>query len=194
MLPPGIKGLITAGFISLSAFAVAISIISMSRLVFTLIQRLHHKLREACIPFDLGSQKTVVNKSLVTLEIKNQRTERKILKLLEGKNETVRYLDIVNASTADQKFQNPTNVECIGVPKICSPMSSCRSSRSQMFFKIRVLRYFVIFTGKHLCCLKACNFIKKRLLKGCFPVNIAKFLRTAFFIEHFQWLLLKIND
>ena len=28
------------------------------------------------------------------------------------------------------------------------------------------------------------NFIKKRLQRRCFPVNIAKFLRTAFFIKH----------
>ena len=27
------------------------------------------------------------------------------------------------------------------------------------------------------------NFTKKRLQHWCFPVNIAKFLRTAFFIE-----------
>ena len=26
----------------------------------------------------------------------------------------------------------------------------------------------------------------------CFPVNIAKFLRTAFFIEHLRWLLLQM--
>ena len=39
--------------------------------------------------------------------------------------------------------------------------------------------------------LKACNFnfIKKRLQYRCIPVNIAKFLRTAFFIEHLWWLL-----
>ena len=30
-----------------------------------------------------------------------------------------------------------------------------------------------------------CNFIKKRLQHSCFPVSFAKFLRTAFFIEHF---------
>ena len=31
---------------------------------------------------------------------------------------------------------------------------------------------------------KACNFIKKRFQhRCCFPVNIAKFLRTAFFIN-----------
>ena len=27
----------------------------------------------------------------------------------------------------------------------------CRSSRSQMFFKIGVLKKFAMFTGKHLC-------------------------------------------
>ena len=26
---------------------------------------------------------------------------------------------------------------------------------------------------------EACNFIKKRLQDGCFPVNIAKFLKTT---------------
>ena len=33
--------------------------------------------------------------------------------------------------------------------------------------------------------LNTCNFIQKRLPH----VNIAKYLRTAFFIEHIQWLL-----
>ena len=37
------------------------------------------------------------------------------------------------------------------------------SSRSQMFFKMT---------------WKACNFIKKRLQRSCFPVKFAKFLRT----------------
>ena len=32
--------------------------------------------------------------------------------------------------------------------------------------------------------LQACNFIRKRLQQRCFPVNIAKFLRTGFFTEH----------
>ena len=30
-------------------------------------------------------------------------------------------------------------------------MTVCRSSRSQMFFKIGVLKNFALFTGKHLC-------------------------------------------
>ena len=36
--------------------------------------------------------------------------------------------------------------------------------------------------------MKATNFIKKRLQHSCFSVNFAKFLRTAFFIEHLRWL------
>ena len=34
--------------------------------------------------------------------------------------------------------------------------------------------------------------LKKRLWHRCFPVNFAKFLRTLFFTEHLQWLLLYI--
>ena len=30
---------------------------------------------------------------------------------------------------------------------------------------------------------KVCNFLKKKLQHKCFPVNIAKFLRTNFFID-----------
>ena len=47
-------------------------------------------------------------------------------------------------------------------------------------------------TGKHLCwslfLIKLQTFIEKRLQQRCFPVNIAKFLRTAFFTEHLWWL------
>ena len=68
--------------------------------------------------------------------------------------------------------------------------------RSQMFFKLGVFKNCAIFTGKHLCLLnkvadlKATNFIKKRLQHKVFSVNIAKFLRIPFFIEHLVWLVL----
>ena len=39
--------------------------------------------------------------------------------------------------------------------------------------------------------LHARNFIKKRLQYRCFIVNIAKCLRTAFFIECLRWLLVE---
>ena len=38
--------------------------------------------------------------------------------------------------------------------------------------------------------LKSSSFIKKRVKNRCFPVNIAKFLRIAIFIEHLWGLLL----
>ena len=69
-------------------------------------------------------------------------------------------------------------------------LSRSQISRSQMFFKIGVLKNF-IFTGKHLWwSLFLSHFIKKRLQHSCFPVNIAKFLRTDLFKEYFWWLLL----
>ena len=62
----------------------------------------------------------------------------------------------------------------------CSPYVVCqpaiRSSRSQMFFKLGVLKNFAKFKGKQLCKSQAYNFIKKETLtQRCFPVNFAKF-------------------
>ena len=62
-----------------------------------------------------------------------------------------------------------------------------RSSRSQMFFKIGVLKKLANFTGNHLCKslfykvagLKACNFLKNRLQHRCFFVTFTNVLRTA---------------
>ena len=75
-----------------------------------------------------------------------------------------------------------------------------KSSRSLMFFKIGVLKNFAIFTRKQVlesllnkvADLKAFNFKKKRLHYGDLLVNIAKFLRTVFFIENLWWLLLVV--
>ena len=42
--------------------------------------------------------------------------------------------------------------------------------------------------------LKIYNSIKKRPQHRCFPVKFSKFLRTYFFTEEFQWLLLNFNS
>ena len=42
--------------------------------------------------------------------------------------------------------------------------------------------------------LKVCNFIKKKLQHMFFPVNMAKCLTIAFFIEHLRWLLLLVQS
>ena len=47
------------------------------------------------------------------------------------------------------------------------------------------LQNLAIFTGKHLCWrFFLINFIKKRLQHKCFPVNIAKYFSTAFYVEY----------
>ena len=68
-----------------------------------------------------------------------------------------------------------------------------RSSRSLMFFKIGVLKNFLTCKGKHQCwsffsiTCRPATLLKEH---SCFPVNIKKILRTAFFIEHLRWLFL----
>ena len=53
--------------------------------------------------------------------------------------------------------------------------------RSSMFYKTVVLKMFAIFAGKQLrWSLFLINFVKERLGRRCFLLNIAKFLRTAF--------------
>ena len=57
-----------------------------------------------------------------------------------------------------------------------------------MFFKLSVLKNFAIFAGKQLCwslSLIKRNFMSDFINKtphSCFSVNIAKILRTHFFI------------
>ena len=41
--------------------------------------------------------------------------------------------------------------------------------------------------------LQGCKFTKKILQHSCFPINIAKFMITSFFIEHLWWLLLSAS-
>ena len=65
-------------------------------------------------------------------------------------------------------------------------------SMISMISMLNMLSIFGNFSSTVTEGLKSCNFIKKRFQERCFPVNIAKFLRTAFFIEHLRGLLLSI--
>ena len=69
-----------------------------------------------------------------------------------------------------------------------------RSSRSQIFLKIGVLKNFANFTEKHLC--SSLFLIKLQALRResntCFPVKFARFLRAPFFRENLLWLLLNV--
>ena len=64
--------------------------------------------------------------------------------------------------------------------------SRCKSSRSQMIFNIGLFKNFTILTGKHLCWSL---FLIKLQAFRFFPVNIAKLIRSKFFIKYLRWLL-----
>ena len=79
---------------------------------------------------------------------------------------------------------------------------SCNTNFLPLFTKQppkAILKNFTIYTGKHLCwCLflikfETCNAVKKRLQLRCFPVNIAKFLRTPILKNICKWLLLSVS-
>ena len=73
---------------------------------------------------------------------------------------------------------------------LCVLFPTCLGIRLlQMFLKIDLLKNFAIFSEKYLW-LRPAALIKKRLWHRCFPVNIAKLLKTPFFIKHLRWLLL----
>ena len=59
------------------------------------------------------------------------------------------------------------------------------------FIKEVILKSFAIFTRKHLCWSL---FLIKGLRRRCFPVNIAKFLRTPILKNICERQLLKINS
>ena len=70
-------------------------------------------------------------------------------------------------------------------------VSKVINSRPEVFCKKGVLRNFAKFVGKHLCQnlffnkvagLRPATLLKKRFWHRSFPVNFAKYLRTAFFI------------
>ena len=65
-----------------------------------------------------------------------------------------------------------------------------RSSRSQIFFKIGVLKNCAIFTRKHLCLEPSASAQQLYKNETSTQVTSAKLLRTPFFREHFRRLLL----
>ena len=71
---------------------------------------------------------------------------------------------------------------------------NCRSSCSQK----EILQYSQENTCigvpfQEIVGLEPSKSIKRRRQHRCFPVNIAKFLRTAFPIEQLWWLLLELR-
>ena len=92
-------------------------------------------------------------------------------------------------------IRNPKLLDiCLAFRMFCwqAWFKQSRSSRLEVFCKEAVLRNFAKFTGKHLyqslvfnkvAGLRPATLLQKRLWHRCFPVNFAKFVRTAFFTE-----------
>ena len=57
-------------------------------------------------------------------------------------------------------------------------------------FQPQIVLSFLLNMGLIKLFLLKKDCIKKRLQYACFPMKYAKILRTSFFIEHLQWLLL----
>ena len=73
--------------------------------------------------------------------------------------------------------------ECL-VDLVALQQSQIGISESRELWPESAVRNFTTITGK------VCNFIKRDSKTGVFPMNIVKFLETAFVIEHLRWLLL----
>ena len=82
---------------------------------------------------------------------------------------------------------------------LCTVTNYKQSFVQRCSVKKSVLRNFTKLTGKYLCPslsfnkvagLRPATLLKKRLWQWYFPGNFAKFLRTLFFTEYLQWLLL----
>ena len=78
-----------------------------------------------------------------------------------------------------------------------------RNSRSQMFFKVGVLKNFAIFIGKRLCwslffyqsCRpEASNFLKKETPAHLLSCEYWEVFKNSFLIEQLWWLLLKVGN
>ena len=76
-----------------------------------------------------------------------------------------------------------------------------QSSRSQIFFKIGVIKNFSNFTGKYLCwsifLIKLQTWRPAALLRRGsntgVSLEIGEIFKNTFFTEHLWWLLLKLN-
>ena len=71
----------------------------------------------------------------------------------------------------------------------CSSFISCNTTNFNKIVNTKAAAQWadVFFRGKHLCW----SLFLIKLLASNFPVNTVKFVRTAFFIKHLRWLLLK---
>ena len=93
------------------------------------------------------------------------------------------------------KFQSDLENILIKHFPTMQPFANVLQNRSSYKFHDTCKRISVLESlFDKVTCLMAFNFIKNRPSQRCFPVNITKCLRIAFFMVHLWWLLLKMVE
>ena len=95
-------------------------------------------------------------------------------KLTEENGEILIHLDGKLQNLISRKSGSPFQKQAF------ADVLQCRCSEKWRNIRRKTLALESLF--KKVPVLQPCNFIKKKLQERCFPVNIARFLRTAFFI------------
>ena len=100
----------------------------------------------------------------------------------KGRHITLQKIRIINigGTSEVETFKTPFWIDI----RWWIPITVCRCFTKYVFLK--TLQYSqentcVVVSFNKVAGLKACSFIKKRLQRSCFPVNIAKCLRTGFY-------------
>ena len=111
------------------------------------------------------------------------------------------HIDILNGTSIEREHLNVFLTEQF-IEKTVSfwdPAEKFRRSHLKCSIKKTIVKNSTIFTGKHLCwslfspVLESLQFIKKRLQRWCFPVNIADILRITFVQNTFGRLLIEVE-
>ena len=132
----------------------------------------------------VSSRLDIVGNSILTPEVSQTLRFHKIV--FKGYQEHTHFYNIFQTNEITGNWIS----YCINYENITRKLSHRRRSVKQVFVKISQNSWQNTFVRVSFLISQACNFIKKRLWYRCFPINLAKFLRTPFYIEHFRWLFL----
>ena len=101
---------------------------------------------------------------------------------------TWRYHGNIDFVVSNSKMVNSVQLRIAVEIQINNLISNISIKRKQWESKECESKEYLVLNKR----LRPATLLKKRLWHRCFPVNLVKFLRTPFLIEHQWWLLLKI--
>ena len=108
-----------------------------------------------------------------------------------------------SSGSSKEEVEHKSNKDLFSSMTINLTLDNIQKQPPEVFCKKGILINFASFTGKHLCHslffnkvagLRSATLLKKRLWHRCFPVNVAKFLRTPFLQSTSRRMLLTKID